>query len=412
MNKFKKVALLVLSMGLVVSTQTSISHASTIQVSVVMPNQWKDAISPQIEKFNASNTDVNINVLWGAAQDQLIAANKAPDIINTGDLYIVGQRDLLMDLTPFIKKSKTINVKDFYPNLYSALSFQGKQLALPYRFNVGLLYYNKTLFDAAKVTYPTATWKQGDFINAGMKMTKATGTTSTQWGSTSTFGWWGEWLIDVRQSGGDWLKDNVVALDSPAAITGLTFFRDKVTKYHIAPGPKDDSLGGFAGGKTAMEYGGHTGNWPSYNAVQGLKWDIQVLPRGSATTKGGELALEAWGVNAKTANPAAAYKVTEFLTSADFLAVQFSALGLPPTRISVANAALAVPFASRKSPQNLEALFAGIKSGMTLPRSIPFIKVTQEVVQPFIDKMLEGTLTPAQAGSQATAAANKALSID
>jgi hypothetical protein len=32
-------------------------------------------------------------------------------------------------------------------------------------------------------------------------------------------------------------------------------------------------------------------------------------------------------------------------------------------------------------------------------------------VQPLIDKMLEGTLTPAQVGDQATAAANKALAI-
>ena len=48
---------------------------------------------------------------------------------------------------------------------------------------------------------------------------------------------------------------------------------------------------------------------------------------------------------------------------------------------------------------------------MTLPRTIPFIKVTQEVVQPLVDKMIEGTLTPTETGNQATAAANKALSI-
>jgi hypothetical protein len=70
---------------------------------------------------------------------------------------------------------------------------------------------------------------------------------------------------------------------------------------------------------------------------------------------------------------------------------------------------LATPKAKRTSPQNLEALFDGIASGVTLPRNIPFIKVTQEVVQPYIDKMLEGTLSPRQAADQATAAANKAL---
>lgn len=386
--------------------QAPLTYAAAPTVTVVMPNQWKAALEPEINAFNKASSIVNIEVNWGGAQDQLIAANKSPDIINTGDLFVAAQKNLLLDLTPYIAKDKTINVKDFYPALLNAVKFQGRQLALPYRFNVGLLYYNKALFDAADVAYPTAKWTQKNLISAGQKLTKA-----SQWGVASTPGWWGEWLIHVRQSGGDWLSDGAVALDSPQAIAGLTFFRDKVTKYKMSPGPKDDSLGGFSGGKTAMEYGGHTGNWPSYNAVSNLKWDIQVLPRGSKTSKGAELALEAWGVSAKTANKQAAYEAVKFLTSVKFLTTQWNDLRLSPTRQSVAKAALAVPVAKRQSPQNLEALFGGIATGMTLPRTIPFIKVTQEVVQPLIDKMLEGTLTPAQVGDQATAAANKALAI-
>lgn len=386
--------------------QVPLAYAAPPTVTVVMPNQWKAALEPEIEAFNKASSAVNIEVNWGGAQDQLIAANKSPDIINTGDLFVAAQKNLLLDLTPYIAKDKTINVRDFYPALLNAVKFQGRQLALPYRFNVGLLYYNKALFDAADVAYPTAKWSQANLISAGQKLTK-----SSQWGVASTPGWWGEWLIHVRQAGGDWLTDGAVDLDSPNAIKGLTFFRDKVTKYKMSPGPKDDSFGGFSGGKTAMEYGGHTGNWPSYNAVSNLKWDIQVLPRGSKTSKGAELALEAWGVSAKTANKQAAYEAVKFLTSVKFLTTQWDDLRLPPTRQSVAKAALAVPVAKRQSPQNLEALFGGIATGMTLPRTIPFIKVTQEVVQPLIDKMLEGTLTPAQVGEQATVAANKALAI-
>jgi multiple sugar transport system substrate-binding protein len=382
------------------------TFAAPPTVTVVMPNQWKAALEPEIEAFNKASSAVNIEVNWGGAQDQLIAANKSPDIINTGDLFVAAQKNLLLDLTPYIAKDKTINVRDFYPALLSAVKFQGRQLALPYRFNVGLLYYNKALFDSADVAYPTAKWSQANLISAGQKLTK-----SSQWGVASTPGWWGEWLIHVRQAGGDWLSDGAVDLDSPNAIKGLTFFRDKVTKYKMSPGPKDDAFGGFSGGKTAMEYGGHTGNWPSYNAVSNLKWDIQVLPRGSKTSKGAELALEAWGVSAKTANKQAAYEAVKFLTSVKFLTTQWDDLRLPPTRQSVAKAALAVPVAKRQSPQNLEALFGGISTGMTLPRTIPFIKVTQEVVQPLIDKMLEGTLTPTQVGEQATVAANKALAI-
>ena len=150
--------------------QAPLAQSAVPTVTVVMPTQWKDAFEPEINAFNKSSTTVNIVVNWGGAQDQLIAANKSPDIINTGDLFVAAQKNLLIDLNPYITKDKTIDIRDFYPTLLSAVKFQGRQLALPYRFNVGLLYYNKTLFDAASVAYPTVKWTQKDLIAAGQKL--------------------------------------------------------------------------------------------------------------------------------------------------------------------------------------------------------------------------------------------------
>lgn len=410
MKKFKNVLAVSLALGLVIGIQLPVSsQAAEASVTVVMPTQWKEALNPSILAFNEANKDVDIAVNWGGAQDQLIAANKAPDIINTGDLLVNVQKNLLTNLNPYIMKDKTIKATDFYPQLYSRMKVDGEVLAFPYRFNVQLLYYNKGLFDDAKVKYPTAKWTQKEYIAAAKATTKTSGGKATQWGATTVTGWWGEWLIHVRQAGGEWYKNGAVVLDSDEAVNGLTFFRDKITKNAVAPGPKDDSLGGFSGGKTAMHYGGHTGDFPSYRQTSGLNWDIEVLPKGSKTNKGGELSAEAWGISAKSDNKAAAYKALAFLVSKDFLALSWEKLGLPPTRISVGAMAMAVPKSKRLAPKNIEALFAGIKTGMTLPNNIPFIKVTQEVVQPLIDKMLEGTLTPAQVGEQATESANKAL---
>jgi len=408
MSKLKKVLVLLAATSLLAGMQATVARAAT-EVTVVIRTAWQPAFEPMIKKFNADNKDVQIKVLWGGAQDQLIAANKAPDVIWTSDLQINDQKNLLLDLHRFIIRDKTINKADFYPELWKALQLGGRQLALPMNFNVGLLYYNKDLFDAASVAYPTASWTQDDFLAAAKKLTKTSGGKTTQWGVSNTFGWWGEWLIHVRQSGGDWLRGGKVALNSPSSIKGLQLFYDKAATLKVSPGPKDDGLGGFAAGKTAMEYGGHTGNWTSYNNVKGLNWDIAVLPKGFSSSKGGELALEGWGVSAKSKNPAAAYKVAAFLVSPEVLTSQWTNIRNPVSRISVANAALDVAKAKRPSPQNIEALFGGVSTGMTLPRDIPFIKVTQEVVQPYIDKMLEGTLTPTQAATQATAAANKAL---
>ncbi len=382
------------------------------KVTVIFDANWRAALEPLVNDFNASSKTAQIEVVWGGDQAKLIAAQKAPDIIATGDLYVETQKDLLTDLNPYIAKSSDLNAADFYPQMLTPLKLSGKQLALPYRFNVGMLYYNKDLFDAVGVKYPTKTWTQQQYIEAATKMTKADNGKAVQWGASTTLGWWGEWLIHVRQSGGDIMKGNTVTLDTPQAIAGLQFFFDKTTsgKYKIAPGPKDDNLGGFAGGKTGMEYGGHTGLWPSWNAVKGLNWDAQVLPRGLKQQRGAEFALEGYGVYSGTKDPEAAWDVLKFMTGEKFISTTFEKLRLPPSRKSVAAAALAVPLEKRADPKNLEALFDGLKTGVTLPHNKDFVNMAIQVVQPEIDKMLEGKQTAEETAKIATEKANKYLS--
>ncbi len=382
------------------------------KVTVALDTNWRNTLEPLIAEFNTSSKTAQIEVLWGGDQAKLIAAQRAPDIIGTGDLYVETQKDLLTDLTPMIAKSGSgLNISDFYPQMLSPLKIQGKQLALPFRFNVGLLYYNKDLFDAASVKYPTKTWTQAQYVAAATKLTKSDAGKAMQWGASTTLGWWGEWLIHVRQSGGEIMKGNTVTLDTPAAIAGLQFFYDKTTsgKYKIAPGPKDDNLGGFAGGKTAMEYGGHTGTWPGLNAAKSLNWDIQVLPKGSKQQRGAEFALEGYGVSSSSKNPEAAWEVLKFITGRKFVNTTFDKLGLPPSRQSVADEALAVPLEKRSSPKNLEALFDGLKTGITLPRNKDFVNMAIQVVQPEIDKMLEGKQSAEETAKIATEKGNKYL---
>ena len=391
---------------------TSLAQQDAPKVTVSFDANWRNALEPLLAEFNTAHKDVQIEAIWGGDQAKLIAAQRAPDIINTGDIHIETDQDLLADLTPFIAKAGAdLNINDFFPQMLGPLKIKGKQLALPSRFNVGLLYYNKDLFDAAGVKYPTKTWLQKDYLAAAQKLTKADNGHATQWGASTTLGWWGEWLIHVRQSGGEIMKGDTVTLNTPQAIAGLQFFFDKTTlgKYKIAPGPKDDNLGGFAGGKTGMEYGGHTGTWSGLNAVKTLNWDIQVLPRGSKQQKGAEFAYEAYGVSSSSKNPDAAWEALKFITGSKFVNGMYTKLGLPPSRRSVMDDALAIPRAKRNSPQNLEALFEGIKNGMTLPRNKDFVNMAIQVVQPEIDKMLEGKQSAADTARIAADKATKYL---
>jgi hypothetical protein len=73
------------------------------------------------------------------------------------------------------------------------------------------------------------------------------------------------------------------------------------------------------------------------------------------------------------------------------------------------NETLAVPREKRSSPKNLEALFDGIKNGMTLPRNKDFVNMAIQVVQPEIDKMLEGKQSAEDTARIATEKATKYL---
>jgi ABC-type glycerol-3-phosphate transport system substrate-binding protein len=78
------------------------------------------------------------------------------------------------------------------------------------------------------------------------------------WGSSRVEGWWGEWLIYVRQSGGDLFTADGrrSLLDSPEAINGLRFYLEKSDKHGISAPVGFEPLNGFVNERVAMILGG------------------------------------------------------------------------------------------------------------------------------------------------------------
>lgn len=385
-------------------------------VTICMESAKKSWMEPFAEAFMEKYPNIKVEVLWDKGESTLIAANQAPDILKSGDIHVSGSKNLLLDLTPYLERdAEEVNPDDFFPATLEGLKVDGKQLAMPTSFNVSLLYYNVDLFDEAGLAYPTNDWAQADFVSAGQALTVQEDGKFVQWGCATELGWWGEWLIHVRQAGGDWMSEDgtTCVLDSDEAIKGLEFFYNKTNggSLGFAPGIADDALGGFAAGKVAMNYGGHTGNWASYNAVEGLNWDIAELPEGSVQKAGAEFAIEGYAISKDTKNAEAAWTFLKYFTGYEG-AKLMSELGYPCCRQSVADELLAVPVEERGCPKNLEALYSAIDDAMTLPRNPEFTNCTLTIVQPIIDLMLEGQLTPAEAAKEAAAQANDYLALN
>lgn len=103
-----------------------------------------------------------------------VLGGNSPDVLTLDTLMLptmIG-RELLKPLDDMIA-SNGIKKEDFVEVLYNAGMQNGKTYALPYRFTASALFYNKTLFDKAKVDYPTDRMSFEDFRATCEKVTTA-----------------------------------------------------------------------------------------------------------------------------------------------------------------------------------------------------------------------------------------------
>ena len=145
--------------------------SSEEQVTLTFP-VWDLATTPFIQEvidgFEAEHPNIKINVVDIAAADYV---TKLTTMLNGGaecDIVYIKEADgtpsfankgQLEDLTPYIEKdgldtAKFVGFDDF--------NLDGKQVGLPFKTDYYLLYYNKDIFDAAQVEYPSndMTWTE------------------------------------------------------------------------------------------------------------------------------------------------------------------------------------------------------------------------------------------------------------
>lgn len=105
------------------------------------------------EDYNAAITDFNIS-LTGA---------DAPDIVCLTDISAenLTRQGVLIDITPFIEKSGTINQEDYQEKVISAFTYDGKIVAIPRSFTISTLVVNTELLPDEG----NKSWTLGDMID-------------------------------------------------------------------------------------------------------------------------------------------------------------------------------------------------------------------------------------------------------
>lgn len=317
----KKPLILGALIAMLLPAAMSAESAQTISYGFWDANQ-RPAIESLVKAFEKENPSIKVDmqiVPWNDYWTKLqaaVAGGQAFDVfwMNGPFFPIYASQGVLKEMGGEFKKAGVDTAK--YPKALVAMySYGGKVFGLPKDYDTQGLYYNKDLFDKAKLSYPTADWTWDDLRNAAKKLTDAK---AGVWGYASTTADQSGWWNFVYSNGGQLLSpdSSKVLVGEGAARDALAylygFVKDGLSPDGSTMASVDPWMQLFPNGKVAMIVGG---SWMAKTYSQApCKIDVAPLPKGKAgrATIIHGVANVVWSKSPKSA---AAVKFAAFLSS-------------------------------------------------------------------------------------------------
>lgn len=309
------------------STTKDKSSASGDKITVAIwdPNQQKGLQEIMDDWSKTSGVKAEIQVVdWNNYWTMLEAGatgGELPDVFwmhsNQAQKYM--ENGILLDLTDKIKSSDKIDLNNYYPDIVKLYSLNGKQYAMPKDIDTIGLWYNKKMFDDAKIAYPDDTWTWQTLYDTAKKLTNKskgiygyacnTGNNQDSF-YNAIYAYGGNVISDDKKKSG---------FDNPKTIKAMSLFSDMVNKGY-APDLQTVSENGtevlFESGKVAMVT---QGTWmvPAFrdNEYTSKNCDVAVLPKGPDGTRVSMYNGLGWAAAANGKHTDAAWSLIEYLGS-------------------------------------------------------------------------------------------------
>lgn len=347
-----------------------------------------------IQNFEDSNADILVQLEAVAGRDYYarlltqLSAKAAPDIMQIGD-----------DAVPsFVEKGAFIPLDDYMaanafdptiylPGLLEPGQIDGKQYLLPKDYSPLAVYYNKDIFDKAKIDYPQEGWTWDDMLDIALDLTQDTDGDGkidiyglqlpASW--TTGFEYW------VAAAGGSLIskdgKNFVGYMDSPEVIRAVQFYSDLYNKYRVAPPPADlNAWGGgnteFANGKAAMYL---FGRWPQAGFLDNPNINLGVVAPPQDKVRANVLFWGGFGIASTSNHPTASYTFLSYYTGKGGAEV-WKDWALPAVK-SVADS-------SGLSTDPIEGVWIN-ELNYLVPRAYTFTKYWNEAADPALRRALE-----------------------
>jgi len=341
-----------------------------------------------VAAFEEENPNLTIEVQTAAYDDYFtslqtqIAGGTAPDTfeLNYENFVTYARSGALLELTEHITDPGR-----YYPLALEGFQDDGVQYGLPATFSDVVLIYNKDLFDAAGLEYPTADWTWQDEQAAAEALTDLDAGIYGDYQPVSFF----EFYKALAQAGGTFFDDSgQAAFNSPEGVAAAEWLVGKpgTTMPTLADigGTPDFDTALFTSGKLAMW---HNGIWQftGLNA-SGVNYDIVVEP--GSVTPANAVFMNGAVASEGTDHPEEAAAWIEFLTGSPITVETrlASSWELPAVNDEAAFAS----YLEIDSPANREAVFAALDN-IALPPVIERQAEMQEVVNNALASIADGT---------------------
>lgn len=340
MKKYKKIAAALLSGTMVLSLaacggneseSSGSSGGSSKKVELKMifwDSNQEPGLQAMADGFMEKNPDISVTVEtipWDDYWTKLQAAAQGgdmPDIVvmHPDEVENYASGGMLMDLTDVLD-GETANRSSFPDYVIEDFTVDGKNYGIPKDIGTMGLFYNKDLFDAAGVAYPTSDWTWDDLTAAAEQLTdQENGIYGLNADNNGQNFYWNL----IWQNGGDvWdEEEDLCTFDMPETIEAMEYAVSFGEKGY-SPTPADfanltaDEY--FESGKTAMTF---AGSWmlTEYQSIEELNFDVAELPTGKE--KASICSGMAFSVSANTKYPEEAKQLVEYLGSEEAQTIQ------------------------------------------------------------------------------------------
>lgn len=306
------------------------SSKDPVTLSFYVWNAGESYVADVIDAFNAMHQDIRVELHYLGDDDY---EGDLASVLTAGDADLFGCKGM-SPLIHFIEEGRVLDISDYvsegsldgsldltaFGSMFNDITYQGKYYSLPSRTTCWELYYNKDLFDAANLPYPTQmTWSEYAKLSSFL-----TDPASDVYG-----GYWVNWVPNFYaiQQGSYLIDDNLDANRASLALLHRLMSEDcshvPYDSIINAEDPSRDVYQQFENGKVAMV---PQGEWMLKILLEDkatVNWDIAPMPvpneSGDGTTWG---QYQFISVTKSCKNPDAAFTFIKFFCGKEGSAIR------------------------------------------------------------------------------------------